>query len=55
MNTSRTLDDRAVRLFIALAAFFCVNAVLAEFIGVKIFALEDTLGIAPLEWNLFGQ
>ena len=30
----RTLDDRAVRLFSALAAFFCVNAVLAEFIGV---------------------
>ena len=51
----RTLDDRAVRLFIALAAFFCINAVLAEFIGVKIFALEDTLGIDPLEWNLFGQ
>lgn len=55
MSTSHTLDDRAVRLLIALAAFFCVNAVLAEFIGVKIFALEDTLGIAPLEWNLFGQ
>jgi queuosine precursor transporter len=54
MNTS-LLDDRATRLFIALAAFFCVNAVLAEFIGVKIFALEDTLGIAPMEWNLFGQ
>ncbi|WP_202844048.1 queuosine precursor transporter [Luteimonas saliphila] len=49
------LDDRATRLFIALAAFFCVNAVLAEFIGVKIFALEDTLGVAPREWNLFGQ
>ncbi|RZA34251.1 MAG: VUT family protein [Lysobacteraceae bacterium] len=55
MPVTRTLDDRAVRLFIALAAFFCVNAVLAEFIGVKIFALEDTLGIAPFEWNLFGQ
>ncbi len=55
MATARTLDDRAVRLFIALAAFFCVNAVLAEFIGVKIFALEDTLGIAPLQWNLFGE
>lgn len=55
MNHVRTLDDRAVRLFIALAAFFCVNAALAEFIGVKIFALEDTLGIAPLNWNLFGQ
>jgi len=49
------LADRATRLFIGLAAFFCVNAVLAEFIGVKIFALEDTLGVAPFEWDLFGQ
>ena len=55
MHAARTLDDRAVRLFIVLAAVFCANAVLAEFIGVKIFALEDTLGVAPLEWNLFGQ
>lgn len=53
--TVRLLDDHATRLFLVLAAFFCVNAVLAEFIGVKIFALEDTLGIAPLAWNLFGQ
>ncbi len=53
--STHLLDDRATRLFIGLAAFFCVNAVLAEFIGVKIFALEDTLGIAPLQWNLFGQ
>lgn len=52
---TRLLDDRVIRLFIGLAAFFCVNAVLAEFIGVKIFALEDSLGIAPLHWNLFGQ
>jgi len=49
------LDDRATRMFAALAAFFCANAVLAEFIGVKICALEGTLGIAPLHWNLFGQ
>ena len=49
------LDDRATRLFIALAAFFAVNAVIANFIGVKIFALEDTLGVAPFEWSLFGQ
>jgi uncharacterized integral membrane protein (TIGR00697 family) len=52
---SNPLNDRATRLFIGLACFFCINAMLAEFIGVKIFALEDTLGIAPLEWNLFGQ
>ena len=48
-------EQRAQRLFVVLAAFFVVNAVLAEFIGVKIFALEDTLGLKPLEWNLFGQ
>jgi uncharacterized integral membrane protein (TIGR00697 family) len=28
---------------------------MAEFIGVKIFALEDTLRLAPLDWHLFGQ
>ena len=48
-------DARAQKLFVFLAAFFVVNAVLAEFIGVKIFALEDTLGLRPFEWNLFGQ
>lgn len=48
-------DQRGQRLFVVLAAFFVVNAVLAEFIGVKIFALEDTLGLKPFEWNLFGQ
>jgi uncharacterized integral membrane protein (TIGR00697 family) len=47
--------DRPQRLFIVLAGFFVANALLAEFIGVKIFALEDTLGRAPFEWNLFGQ
>src|SRR5205085_3220260 len=50
-----TGEARGQRLFVVLAAFFVVNAVLAEFIGVKIFALEDTLGMAPFEWNLFGQ
>ncbi len=48
-------DHRSQKLFIILAAFFVVNAVLAEFIGVKIFALEDTLGLNAFEWNLFGQ
>ena len=53
--SAHPFEDRAARLFVLLAAFFCVNAVLAEFIGVKIFALEDTLGLKPFEWNLFGQ
>ncbi|MCM2337438.1 MAG: queuosine precursor transporter [Lysobacter sp.] len=53
--SAHVLGDRAARLFVALAAVFCVNAALAEFIGVKIFALEDTLGLPPFEWDLFGQ
>ena len=50
-----TGQERANRLFLVLAVFFVSNALLAEFIGVKIFALEDTLGLRPFEWNLFGQ
>jgi uncharacterized integral membrane protein (TIGR00697 family) len=50
-----TSQERANRLFLVLAVFFVSNALLAEFIGVKIFALEDTLGLAPFEWNLFDQ
>ena len=38
-----------------LAAFLAVNALVAEFVGVKIFALEPTLGIDTFNWNLFGQ
>ena len=35
-------DQRANRLFIFLAGFFLTNALIAEFVGVKIFALEAT-------------
>ena len=35
-----------------MAAFFVVNAMLAELVGVKIFALEDTLGLNAFNWNL---
>lgn len=43
------------RLFVILGGFFIVNALVAEFVGVKIFSLEPTLGINPLNWSLFGQ
>ena len=49
------VSNRATRLFIVLAAFLVSNAIIAEFVGVKIFALEPTFGLAPLNWNLFGQ
>ncbi|HEX7116009.1 MAG TPA: queuosine precursor transporter [Steroidobacter sp.] len=49
------LDSRATRLFVALTAFLVANALIAEFVGVKIFALEPTLGLDPFDWTLFGQ
>ena len=49
------LRQRATRLFIFLGGFFVANAMVAEFIGVKIFALEPTLGLEPFNFNLFGQ
>ena len=49
------LSDKTVRLFVILAGFFVSNAIFAEFIGYKIFSLENTLGIDPIRWNLFGQ
>jgi uncharacterized integral membrane protein (TIGR00697 family) len=49
------ISNRAQKLYLLLTGFFIANAVIAEFVGVKIFALEDTIGIAPLNWNIFGQ
>ena len=49
------IASREARLFIALTGLFITNALIAEFIGVKIFALEDTLGVASFDWRLFGQ
>lgn len=49
------ITHRPSRLFIILAGFFVANALIAELIGVKIFALEDTLGLAPWNFNLFGE
>ena len=46
--------DKAFRLFIYLGGFFITNALVAEFIGVKIFSLEPSLGFSPFEWNILG-
>ena len=50
-----SLTSRSTLLFMLLTAFFVGNAIVAEFVGVKIFALETTLGLPPFGWNLFGQ
>ncbi len=49
------ITNKSSRLFFLLGGFFIANALIAELIGVKIFALEDTLGIEPWNFNLFGQ
>ena len=48
------IDSRGTRLFIVLTAFFLTNALMAEFVGVKIFSLESTLGLQPFHWKLLG-
>lgn len=48
------LRDKPTRLFIVLAAIFITNALLAEFIGIKIFSLEDTVGVGRANLKLFG-
>lgn len=48
------MKDKSQKLFYILGAFFIANAMLAEFIGVKIFSLETLFGIAPLNMSLFG-
>ncbi|MFO1495173.1 MAG: queuosine precursor transporter [Lysobacterales bacterium] len=47
--------NRSQTLFVVLTGIFITNALIAEFVGVKIFAMEDTLGLQPFNWNLFGQ
>ncbi|HEU4469988.1 MAG TPA: queuosine precursor transporter [Flavisolibacter sp.] len=49
------LKDKPTRLFLILGGFFIANAMIAEFIGVKIFSLEDTLGVPRANINLFGS
>ena len=41
-------------LFLILGGFFITNALVAEFIGVKIFSLEESLGFAPANLSFFG-
>lgn len=48
------MKDKSSILFYVLGAFFVANALLAEFVGVKIFSLESTLGLNPLNLSLFG-
>ena len=49
------LKNKGTILFIILGGFFIANAMIAEIIGVKIFSLEDTIGVPRANINLFGS
>ncbi|RZK56709.1 MAG: VUT family protein [Pedobacter sp.] len=49
-----TFKTKESRLLLVLGAFFVANAILSEFIGVKIFSVEETLGLKKFDINLFG-
>lgn len=49
------LKDKSTKLFILLGGIFITSALLAEIIGVKIFSLEDTVGVGRANINLFGS
>lgn len=49
------LTKKENKLFLILGGFFISNALIAEFIGVKIFSLETTLGFEPIVYSLWGQ
>lgn len=48
------IQHKPTKLFFLLAAFFVANALVAEFIGVKIFSLEQSIGMAPVDMHLMG-
>ncbi len=49
-----TFKTKESRLLLVLATFFVANAILSEFIGVKLFTVEGSLGIKQFDINLFG-
>lgn len=48
------MKDKRNRLFYILGSFFIANALIAEFVGIKIFSLEETLGLTPVNFSIFG-
>ncbi|MCB9034031.1 MAG: queuosine precursor transporter [Chitinophagales bacterium] len=49
------IKDKSTRLFIILGGIFICNALVAEVIGIKIFSLEATLGLQPINLNIFNN
>jgi len=48
------IAQKSFRLLLFLGGFFIANAVVAEFIGAKIFSLENSFGLPLLHWKILG-
>lgn len=49
-----TFKSKESRLLLILSSFLVANAILSEFIGVKIFSVEASLGMQKFDIDLFG-
>ncbi len=47
-------NNKPFKLFLLLAGFFIANTLVAEFVGVKIFSFEQTLGYEPFSLSILG-
>jgi uncharacterized integral membrane protein (TIGR00697 family) len=54
MQLTHQQQNKKQKLFLVLGAFFIANAIVAEFIGAKIFSVEGTLGFPSLNLSLLG-
>lgn len=52
--TEQIKHRKKEHLFLVLGMLFLTNAIVAEFIGAKIFSLEKTLGLNPANISLLG-
>lgn len=53
--THAIIHQKPARLFMILGGFFIANALIAEIIGVKIFSLERTVGLAAADFHILGN
>lgn len=49
------IKNKPTRLFLILGGFFIANALIAEIMGVKLFSLEKSFGVSPLQLKIFGN
>jgi uncharacterized integral membrane protein (TIGR00697 family) len=54
MENNRTESSKSTYLFVFLASLLITNALIAEFVGIKIFSLEKLLNFKPLGLPFIG-